>query len=368
MISIPHVSRPSLPSSSPDHTLPVSRSNNLNAIRLALAGMVMFSHSFDLSYGSAASEPLRVLTRGQETCGAIAVDLFFLISGMLITASWFRSKSMNDFLMRRVLRIYPGFLVALSFSALLTWTLCPEFRLHVGHGLSWTRDFMSDAAGLNQASLLWTGTFARNPFPGVANGSLWTIRWEFGCYLLVAVIGLFCLFKRRWLILIMAGLAVVAFAWGRFHGVISEALPSHFFSYFFAGMITWLFRDKIRFSWLLALICSVVLLVATRITPAFSLLFPIAGSYIALRIGLSRSWRLTRWTEKTDISYGVYLYAFPVQQVVAMFPEMRSVSANLLISLPVTVIMAFASWYLVENRFLRMKSARLVDYDPAISQ
>src|ERR1700687_1107473 len=98
MIPICPVSHPSSSTHSHDRTLPASRANNLNAVRLVLAGMVMLAHGFALSYGSADSEPLKRLTRGQENCGAIAVNLFFLISGMLITASWFRSKSMNDFI------------------------------------------------------------------------------------------------------------------------------------------------------------------------------------------------------------------------------------------------------------------------------
>lgn len=357
-------------------TLLESGANNLNALRLALAALVMFSHSFALSYGSEDSEPLKRLTRGQETCGTIAVNLFFLISGVLITASWFRSKSMSDFLLRRVLRIYPGFVVALTFSAVLTWVLCPGFWPNTGNVLKWARDFLTDAAFLGMKSLEWPGTFARNPWAGYANGSLWTIPEEFKCYILVAVIGLFCLFKRRVLILVSAGAVVALFArgllrtpvsWGHLQVNHGEHLVSRFYSYFLAGMLIWLFRDKIRFSPGLAVVSLAGLLVAARFTPAFSLLFLPAGSYLALYMGLSKPWRFTRWTQKTDISYGVYLYAWPVQQFVAMHPGLRSAIVNLLVSVPATAILAWLSWHFVEHKCLRMKSVQLVDYDPAIS-
>lgn len=366
-----------LPSSSDDRTLPASRANNLNAMRLALASLVMFSHSFALSYGTADNEPLKWLTKGQVTCGTVAVDLFFLISGMLITASWFRSKSMNDFLLRRVLRIYPGYVVALTLSALTALIACPESRPHFGALKTWIHYFLSDAVTLDQMSLAWPGTFAQNPWPGFANGSLWTIQQEFICYVFVLVLGLFCLFKRRMSILFFA-VAVFALytwqllhtraAWGHLQVNASDGLVPRFYSYFLVGMLIWLFRDKVKFSWVFASICLVALLLAARFAPIFSLLFLPAGSYLALNVGLTKPWRFTRWTQKTDISYGVYLYAWPVQQVIAMHPALRSAFLNLVIAVPVTVILALLSWHLVENRFLAMKSVRFVDYDPALQQ
>jgi peptidoglycan/LPS O-acetylase OafA/YrhL len=329
--------------------------------------MVIFSHGFVLSYGTLfGREPLNRLTKGQATCGVIAVDLFFLISGMLITASWFRSKSMSDFLLRRVLRIYPGFIVALGFSSIVLWIMCPDFRQHVGLGISWLRNFLSDTVWLDIQSMTWPGTFAHNPFPGSANGSLWTIQREFFCYLLVAVIGLFSLFKRRILILGSTACVGLDYAWRFFHTTDPEHLHSRFFAYFLLGMTVWLFRDKIRFSLPLAIVSAIALIVAARLPSTFSLVFLVAGSYLALFVGLRKPWRVTRWTEKTDLSYGVYLYAWPVQQVVAMFPSTRSATANLLISIPVTLGLAFLSWHFVERRFLKMKAKLSIDYDPAL--
>ena len=87
------------------------RLNNIDFLRLALALLVVFSHSFPLMHGSDAPEPLGRLTRGQATGGTIAVDAFFILSGFLITASYERSGSLLSFLKKRIARIYPGFLV-----------------------------------------------------------------------------------------------------------------------------------------------------------------------------------------------------------------------------------------------------------------
>ena len=71
-----------------------------------------------------------------------------------------------------------------------------------------------------------------------------------------------------------------------------------------------------------------------------------------------------RWTEKTDLSQGIYLYAFPVQQAIASFPSLRYWAFNLLIALPVTTGLAWLSWHFIEKPFLRMKNLKMTDYDP----
>jgi peptidoglycan/LPS O-acetylase OafA/YrhL len=162
--------------------------------------MVIFSHSYPLS-GAKTLEPLVSVTDGMESFGTVAVDLFFLISGMLITASWLRSNSMKDFLMKRVLRIYPGFVVAMVLTVVTIWIVCPEFRIGAEQGIVWLRTFFTDLVSLNNHSLIRNGIFSGNPFPNYGNESLWTIQKEFACYLLVAMLGLFCLFKQRGLIL-----------------------------------------------------------------------------------------------------------------------------------------------------------------------
>lgn len=161
------------------------KKNNLNGVRLILALSVIISHSFPICYGSGGEskgEPLMLLTNNQMALGNAAVNLFFVISGMLITASWLRSNSMQEFLWKRILRIYPAFIVALAFSGLVIWTLCPEFRASAGRGISWSFLFLNDCIFLGDKSLGAEGVFAHNPWHYNANGSLWTIAIEFEYY------------------------------------------------------------------------------------------------------------------------------------------------------------------------------------------
>jgi peptidoglycan/LPS O-acetylase OafA/YrhL len=354
-----------------------SRSNNLNALRLLLATMVMASHAFSVSYGTVAGEPLKRMTVGQETFGSLAVDLFFLISGMLVTASWFRSHSMSDYLRRRVLRIYPGFIVALAFSATVAAFFSSGYRSHVLGDRGWARVFFSDSLTLDKISMYWPSVYGSNPWPGDANSPLWSVQKEFICYLLVATIGMFCFLGRRWWIfavwtatyaLYIRHLLHAVPNWSDLQGNPTDGLADRFLSYFLAGVLVWLFRDKVRLTAWGAAISFIVLCVSARFVPAFSIAFVAAGSYLVLWAGTKRPLGFTRWTQGTDISYGVYLYGWPVQEAISTVPALRSAGVNLLIAVPLTWALAFVSWHLVEHRFLRMKSAEFVDYDPGLAK
>ena len=221
-----------------------SKYNNLNAIRLLLALAVILSHSFPVSLGSGGEskgEPLFTWTHQQESLGFTAVNLFFCVSGMLI------SKLAGVEVHAR-LPYEAG-------SSYLSWFHCSsglfgsdklEFcpiSPRVGQGVSWLFLLLKDCLFLTDNSLCWKGMFSGNPLPNAANGSLWTIRIEFECYMLVAVIGLFCLFKHRVLILF----ATFLFFW-----LIAKLLCweedvgnlCRFLVYFLVGMSIWLWRDK----------------------------------------------------------------------------------------------------------------------------
>jgi peptidoglycan/LPS O-acetylase OafA/YrhL len=330
--------------------------------------MVICSHAFIICYGrgeKGRGEPLYLLTHGQEALGSVAVDLFFFISGMLITASWLNSKSMKDYLMKRILRIYPGFITAIMFSGLIIWVFCPEFRAEVGHGISWSFVMLRDMVFLNRECLEWNGIFAHNPSPDTVNGSLWTIPKEFGCYILVAVIGLFALYKKR--IIILLGTIIVYVNYIIFLHLGSDPDKSYtrLLPYFLIGMCTWLWRDKIILSKWLGLLSIIILIASSQFKPYFSIIFPFCGCYLTLLFAYLPRFQFLEWTKKTDLSYGTYLFALPVQQVAAMHDSLRVPWINFAITTPIVMLIALISWSCIEKRFLSLKGISLADYDPA---
>lgn len=333
------------------------KNNNLNVIRLMLALGVILSHSFSVTLGQggeARGEPVTTWTCHQDSSGEVAVNLFFLISGFLITASWLRSKSMQNYFMKRVLRIYPGFIAAMIFSAGLIWTFCPEFRANVAHPAGWLWLLLKNLIVLTNSSICQPGIFAGNPLPGMANASLWTIPVEFFCYLMVIVVGLIGLFRWRLLFFLAAMLGYEAYVLGLSHG---HDQYECYLICFLTGAAIWLWQDKIPFSKHIAAGCLVVLLVTSRFSPWFLITFPILGGYFVFWLAYGPRLPFSDWAEKTDLSYGTYLYAFPVQQMLAMNSVLRHPWVMFLLATPVSLCFAWLSWHLIEKRFLALKSS-----------
>ncbi|HKO10757.1 MAG TPA: acyltransferase family protein, partial [Acidobacteriaceae bacterium] len=252
---------------------------NLNAVRLSLALLVVLSHSVVLCWGANDREFLFRGSNGYESFGSIAVDGFFLISGMLITASWFRCGSLRVFLYRRILRIYPGYILALLFGAGVALCFSPEFRLHLDV-ISYAWDLARDTVVLGMSSVSQPAAFQHNPFPGVLNGSLWTINHEFQCYLLVAFLGFFSFLDRRKSVLFASVLFWMLYARDVLHSHHPELSDFRFVCFFVIGMVAWLYRDKLVLSTRGAAIAGVILLATLRFSPWFSLALPLAGSYL----------------------------------------------------------------------------------------
>ncbi len=335
------------------------KTNNLNLIRLLMALLVIWSHSFPVALdpgGDTRCEPLNVFTHHQSSSGAVAISSFFFISGFLITASWLRAKSAANYFMKRVLRIYPAFIVSLSFCAGLIWIFCPGFRATVVHPWDWWRLLFQDMLLLTYHSITGPGIFAANPFPMLANASLWTISLEFLCYLAVLLMGFCGLFKRRLFLLVAALFALVLFV------IWSWSINDEFekcLICFVAGATAWLWQDKIPFSNLIAGGCVAVLLAASQFRPWLLILFPILGGYCLLWLAYGPALVLASWTDKTDRSYATYLYAFPVQQMLAMHDELRHPWAIFALAAPITLVLAWLSWHLVEKRCLAWKRCSL---------
>jgi len=344
-----------MPSTKKLGALVAGRGNNLNAIRLLLAVMVIFSHSYPLSLVQKA-DPLSEFSNGAATFGSVAVDLFFFISGMLITASWFNSKSMGDYLRKRMLRIYPGYFCGLAFGILAALAFADHPFADLLKLGRYTDALYFGAGGVVDVDWI----FLKNPFPCYANGSLWTIQWEFVCYLFVAVVGLWGCFKhRRWLLAFLLWSMTCYVFWhlqdGDYHW--------RFTIFFLTGSCVWLWRDKISIRRDFALAALAFWAGATCWPQHGVLLMELMACYLILWIGYAMQIPSMAWTRKVDLSYGVYLYAFPIQQIEAALgvrtPWIMFVSVT-----PIVMLLALASWFIVEKPCLSRKSSHFPDRDP----
>ncbi|MDQ1076919.1 MULTISPECIES: acyltransferase [Microbacterium] len=321
------------------------RANSLNAIRLGLALLVLVAHAWELGgYGLET-----------QFLGPLAVAGFFAISGFLITMSRSRTTKLSDFLRRRIARIFPAFLVVLVVTAFL---FAPFASLLLGGG-TWTPGAALGYVMRNAA--LWPvqptipGMLETLPFPGVWNGSLWTLSYEFGCYIVTGVVG--CLVTRRstrataalWVVSATISLTTSADLLSLPHVVVTLCT---LLCAYMSGALLFLWRDRIPHApWLIALaFATIVIGVALRIAPG--ILGP-AIAYVLIALGAALPLRIG---SRNDISYGVYIYAFPVQQMLALLLSGTGtpVAGYLALSIIFTLPLAWASWLAVERPAMRL--------------
>lgn len=341
------------------HTPDLNR-NNFDFLRFSLASLVIFSHSFALLSGSNATDPLHRLTRGQITLGELAVDGFFILSGFLVTHSWTRSPALGTFLLKRASRIYPGFIVVTVLSALLIFPIAYRFPFGT----------MPNGLLGSQALSLVTlraaeppGAFPQNAIHAV-NGSLWSIPFEAWCYVGTAACGLAGAIRNRKVILallVSSTLVSLAFVlWNlnpgaKILGVIFgwPRLWARMLPYFLSGMVFYLYQDRIRYTTLGALGAALALALASAVPHGWSIAGPWCGAYLLLWLAFNRTVALNGWGKYGDFSYGIYLYAFPLQQLI--IHEFRPAHPLLLFSfsLPASVVLGALSWHGVEKCFVR---------------
>lgn len=337
--------------------------NNFNVIRLVAAWLVLFSHSYHL-VGQGGREPLMALTGGKMTLGTLAVGVFFVISGYLITASAYARPGLRPFLAARVRRIFPALALVVLLCALV---LGPVMTTLAG------AEYFAAPAVLTYVArnlTLWRlqyelpGVFAANPYGAAVNGSLWTLPIEFALYLAIGcgVAALRLIGRARDLALPLAalGLACVA-GWALvLHGTRSGA--ALLVPYFMLGAGYRLARRWLPLRGALAALLLLVWAVgAWRDAPWFPVAACLAISYGTLWLALHPRWVVPLDTARVgDLSYGIYLFAFPWQQtLLALLPQRDPLVLCALASLA-TLPCAWLSWHLVEQRFVAMPRAERV--------
>lgn len=337
---------------------PDARRNAFDTIRLLAAMSVIVSHSFLITRGSNVTEPLHRLTSGQSSIGGLAVGVFFTISGLFIAASFDRSSSAFEFVRKRALRIMPALIVVVTLSALVLGaikTTLPLSQYLVSRG-TWA--YFANAAFLPNDQML-PGVFASHTLHFV-NGSTWTLKFEVMCYAFVGFVMMTGRIKRPLVVAawVMSFVITLAFpaseqASGAMYYVLTGA---KLFRFFGAGAVMYLYRDKVPIHTGLAT-AGLVLAVLAAMTPLFLEASALFGSYTIIVFGYRAPGWFRQLTERGDISYGVYVYGWPIQQLVWPIGVGHPAhwAINTAIALPLAMLAGLASWLLVEKPALRFK-------------
>ena len=327
------------------------RDNNLNLIRMIAASAVIVSHSFPIAYGQGTAEPLEGLIG--HSLGWLAVVIFFIISGFLISKSFDQKHSGVHWGMARVMRIFPGLLVVLLITLLLlgpVLTIDPA-RQYWSAPRTWAYVPRNLSLVFMQYDL--PGVFGRNPYPQAINGSLWTLGYEVACYVGVFVAGTIGILHRRYrlVFLILAVLlALPSIGYARPHA----HPPSHLgqlgeLAFPFAlGTLAYVWRDRIKLDWKIAA-ASWVAAILLAYTPLCIVAFVIACACSVMILAYRVKGPILHYNRLGDYSYGTYIYAFPVQQIAVLLAPGDGWLVNLAISFPLTLACAILSWHFVEQ-------------------
>jgi peptidoglycan/LPS O-acetylase OafA/YrhL len=304
--------------------------------------------------------------------GTFAVDFFFILSGFLIYQSWERSPQILDFLKKRFLRIYPGFVVV---CLLCIFVIGPfgtaDYFQPIGYWEIYYQridylDVILNILTLGEVKVPWS--FNNLPIANTVNGSLWTIKYEFLCYFLVAIFGVLKLFRFRWFAISIFLIAMFMYALQEFAHVWvynwqelgyfgKPDFYPRFVVYYFAGIIFYQNKEYIPRIRSLFLLSIFICILSAYYFKGLMFTLPVFGSYVAFYIAFSMHFRLYRWAKYGDFSYGIYLYAWPVQQLLLLFFEPYMNVWNLFSSATlVTILLAMLSWNLIEKPALKFKS------------
>lgn len=333
--------------------------NNFDFLRFLFASFVIGTHSYAL-LGNIKDDPLYHATG--RVFSEIGVCGFFVLSGYLIFQSLERSSSLGSFFRKRVLRIFPGLIVAVLFSALIIGAIASTLtaKEYYSNGMTWR--YILDNIILLPRQQTLPGVFTHHVETAV-NGSLWTLRYELLFY---GILGTLFFFSRplkqkivvAMLLLCLAGYFILK---RELYTGLPEALQKFLFyccnlgSYFLSGALLSFYTARLQRHKTALLLCSSllftgVLFVFPRQYPLVEILsFPVM--IITAGLHYSRPLHFSRYTG--DISYGTYIYAYPLQQLLILWLQPQQVTVLLLASFPVSWLAGYLSWHLVEKRFLR---------------
>lgn len=350
-------------------TATAHRSNNLDALRLIGALAVIFGHAYHI-VGRPFENPI-VAGYPVQTLGVV---IFFSISGYLIAASWSRTPNLVTYFAARSLRIFPALIVVVL---VCMFVIGPLVTVLPSSQYFDAPNFWSYSGNIIlRPQYELPGVWADHPYPNAVNGSLWTLPAEFFCYLLVPLVFIFPKVAR----IPVIGLLLAWSVWYSmtpplesmviWHSRISDnALMWVFFA--MGAILRLLVERGMRFRTDVAVgLLAVFLVIAGTLPQHTTKVAWVFLPYVVLTIGLASTPYVRRASRYGDLSYGLYLWAFPVQQLVIDVWGVQRMSVNLVVVTAITALLAFASWHVVEHPSMRLKDriVQRVQRRPEVAQ
>jgi peptidoglycan/LPS O-acetylase OafA/YrhL len=334
------------------------RRNSFDLLRLLFATTVACAHGTAIHTGW---QP----RWGLSTLGDFALDGFFILSGFLVTRSFLNIGSFSRYAWHRFLRIMPGFWVCILVVALIA---APAAAALQGMPLStpFTGDpsairYLFGNAGLLIVQYDIAGILADTPHGVSFNGALWTLFFEAFCYLLVATLGVLgVLTRRRWVVpaitAVLAALTIVQEA--GLPVFINDRILRLVFV-FLLGSVAYLYAHRVPMRGWLAIVSSLVFLASVALFDDYRVLGAAPLAYVFFWLGTCFPWP---WAIHADLSYGIYIYHWPLFQLLGLTAA-AALPTALFLPLGLVLVLgpAALSWYLIEKPALSRKHSDTPD-------
>ena len=331
--------------------------NFFTPLRLLFATLVVIGHSFGVVSGNTVAEPHIFF---HYNFSYLAVNLFFIASGFLVTKSMLYRGDVAEYCSARFLRIYPGLLVHVLFVMLIIGPLATSLAL----GEYFTHiDFLKQpfvVLSFVSAQMWLPGVFESNA-EQMASAPLWTLRYEILAYIGTAIIFSFGLLRKKWMAL--AQFIVPSILWVVAHGLgVFETMPGtaqnimRFGIAYGLGATIYAYRDRLTFH-ALGIPVFIILAALTSKFQVFEVTMNVMLAYMIMWAAYVKAPKLNFLQNLSDVSYGVYIYHWCILQLVFMMMPKLSVTALFFITLPITILLANLSWHFVEKPMLKHKKS-----------
>lgn len=329
--------------------------NFFTPLRLIFALLVMIGHAFAIAHGDADREPQVFF---HYTFSYLAVNLFFITSGFLVTKSMLYRGDSPAFVSARVLRIFPALAVHVFFVMLIVGPLATSLPLtdYFTTPSLWLEPFK--VLSFVNTDMILPGAFETNG-EQFASAPLWTLRFEILCYIATLLAFSLGLMRKKWMVL--AQFVVPALAWivGHSFGLL-EALPGsienmvRFGIAYGLGAVIFAYRERIAFHWI-GIPVWFGLCWLLRNSPVLEVVMNGLLATIVMFTAYAHLPKLQGLQRLDDISYGLYIYHWAVMQVAFYWYPQLGVATLFLAALPVVILLAWLSWTYVEKPMLAHK-------------
>jgi len=338
------------------------KADNFDFIRVAAAFGVLISHT----------PPLHNNTFPLGWLGGVCVFTFFALSGYLVSGSWERDPHLGRFVARRILRVFPGLAAVILVAALIIGPFLTTLSIDDYLESAKLKNYLRSMFLFPAYTAFLPGVFETNPYKNTVNGSLWTLPMEVFMYAILGLMGALGFLHKRIapliLLLAIAGCIKIAmqhpvklFLTMDLHELSSCAAA------FFGGMLMWNSRNKIpKFSlaWIPLTIAGYMAFGTRFFTPIILIGIP----YAAISLGHASTPYLRRFGRYGDFSYGIYIYAFLIQQtIIAIWPSINIIPYFFTVS-ALTLVAAFFSWHVVEKPANSLKRFLVMEPHTVIAQ